>query len=73
LQRSCIVLPIDEAVARAAAELWAGSRARERNRLGDLLIAATAVARGCKLATQNRKDYAPYAALSALELVDWSR
>jgi predicted nucleic acid-binding protein len=68
-----VVLPVDEDVARAAAELWAGVGTRERHRIGDLLIAATSVARGCKLATRNRKDFAAFAAVSALELVDWSR
>jgi predicted nucleic acid-binding protein len=73
LQRHCVVLPVDEDVARSAAELWATAGTRERNRLGDLLIAATAIARGCRLATRNRKDYATFVRSSSLELVDWSR
>jgi predicted nucleic acid-binding protein len=73
VKRSCVVLPVDEEVARSAAQLWARVGARERHRIGDLLIAATSVARGCKLATRNRKDFAAFAGVSTLELVDWSR
>lgn len=73
VKRSCVVFPVDDEVARAAAELWAGVGTRERHRIGDLFIAATAVARGCRLATRNRKDFAAFAGASTLELVDWSR
>ncbi|MFN8176354.1 MAG: PIN domain-containing protein [bacterium] len=73
--RSCNVLPFDELAAARAAEMWARSTGRQRHRLGDLLIAAIAGARGLPLATRNVKDFRPFAEMESIgiELADWTR
>lgn len=71
---NCMVLPFDEDAAGTAAQIWGASTRKQRQSLGDILIAATAVARQLPLVTRNRKDFeglAKAAGLS-LRLVDWT-
>jgi len=70
---SCLVLGVDGRVADVAATIWAHLPLRRRNAVGDILIAATAVANGLPLVTRNRRDFQPIAAIVELSLVDWSR
>jgi predicted nucleic acid-binding protein len=73
LVRSSLVLPVDSAVANEAATIWAGVGAKRRKALGDLLIAATAIAHSLPLVTRNRRDFAVLGSAhrAGLELVDW--
>jgi predicted nucleic acid-binding protein len=70
---SCLVLAVDERVADVAATIWANLPLRRRKAIGDILIAATAVANGLPLVTRNRRDFKPMASIVDLPLVDWSR
>jgi tRNA(fMet)-specific endonuclease VapC len=74
LVQVCVVLPVDEMAADIAASMWAGSARKGRQSLGDLLIAAVAVARQLPLVTRNRRDFEAYAKVSGvrLSLVDWT-
>lgn len=71
----CAVLPFDTVAADRAASIWAALGVRARRALSDVLIGATAGVHGMPLATRNRRDFAPIAALdfAGLHLVDWSR
>lgn len=75
LAASCIVLPFDARAADRAATIWAGLGAKHRQALGDILIASVASVHGLPLATRNRRDFAPIAAIAGvrLTLVDWAR
>ena len=75
LVTTCRVLPVDETVAEHAATIWAGLSGKGRRALGDILIAATASARGLPLVTRNRRDFVPMARIEGvrLSLVDWTR
>ena len=52
------VIPVDQAIADLAAALFNRTGRRSRS-LPDCLIAATAMARGARLATLNRADFQP--------------
>jgi len=69
-----IVLPFDQEAADAAASIWSGVTRRQRHQLGDILIAAVAVARQLPLATRNRRDFESFGKASGLtlRLVDWA-
>jgi predicted nucleic acid-binding protein len=71
---SCLVLPFDEEAAAVAAQIWAACTRRQRQSLGDILIAATAIARELPLVTRNRKDFEGIAKAAGLNLrlVDWT-
>jgi predicted nucleic acid-binding protein len=59
LERSCEVLPVDGPVARHAGQLRGQLRAAGQTRTqADLLIAATAAARGMTVVTRNGTDFA---------------
>lgn len=70
----CVVLPFDQDAADAAASIWSTVTRRQRQQVGDILIAATAVARQMPLATRNRRDFESFGKASGLtvRLVDWS-
>lgn len=71
---TCLVLPVDEAVADLAATIWSQLGARARGALGDILIAATASANRLPLVTRNRRDFEAIARLQGvtLSLRDWA-
>lgn len=75
LVSTCRVLSVEVLVATAAAQIWAALPARSRNRIGDILIAATAVSHGLPLVTRNRRDFERIARLDGivLPLLDWTR
>lgn len=72
---SSVVLPVDALVADRAATIWAGLGVRARAAIGDILIAATAAARGLVLVTRNRRDFAPMATIDGVDLTlrDWAK
>lgn len=72
---SCRVLPVDSVVVSQAALIWAALPARSRTGIGDILIAATAIAHGMPVASRNLKDFGRIAELEGIELeiVDWTR
>jgi predicted nucleic acid-binding protein len=69
-----IVIPFDQDAADAAATIWAAISRAQRQQLGDILIAATAVARQIPLATRNRRDFETFTKASSLtlRLIDWA-
>ena len=71
---NCVVLPFDVDAAAVAAEIWSASTRRQRQRLGDILIAAVAVSRQIPLATRNSRDFQALTRASGatLRLVDWA-
>ena len=71
---NCVVLPFDVDAAAVAAEIWSASIRRQRQRLGDILIAAVAVSRQIPLATRNSRDFQALTRASGanLRLVDWT-
>jgi predicted nucleic acid-binding protein len=75
LVQACVVLPVDEVAADVAATMWSGSARKARQSLGDLLIAAVAVARQLPLVTRNRRDFETFAKVSGarLNLLDWTQ
>ena len=75
LVQACVVLPVDDVAADVAATMWSGSTRRARQSLGDLLIAAVAVARQLPLVTRNRRDFEMFAKVSGarLSLLDWTK
>ena len=74
LVASCVVLPFDQEAASVAAEIWSGVARKDRQLLGDILIAAVAVSRRLPLVTRNRSDFERLAKSSGvgLRLFDWS-
>jgi predicted nucleic acid-binding protein len=75
LVASSLVLPFDQEAASVAAELWASVTRSQRQHLGDILIAAIAVARQLPLVTRNRRDFERISQPSGvnLRLLNWSR
>jgi predicted nucleic acid-binding protein len=75
LVQACVVLPVDDMAADLAATMWAGSTRKARQSLGDLLIAAIAVARQLPLVTRNRRDFEAFGKVSGarLSLLDWTK
>jgi predicted nucleic acid-binding protein len=75
LVQACLVLPVDDTAADIAATMWSGSARKARQSLGDLLIAAVAVARQLPLVTRNRRDFEAFAKASGarLSLLDWTK
>lgn len=69
------VVQLDAAVADHAARIWAGVGARQRGALLDLLVVASASARGLAVATRSTRDFAPLAkaAPTSVTLIDWGR
>jgi predicted nucleic acid-binding protein len=74
LVQSCIVLPFDEDAADLAATIWSSCSRRQRQHMGDILIAAIAAARRIVLATRNTKDFKALRDASGIELdfTDWT-
>ena len=73
LAASSVVLAVDFGVSEVAAEIWAALPAKRRSAIGDILIAATAVANKLTLATRNQRDFAAMQDTVDLRLVDWIR
>lgn len=75
LVQNSIVLPFDDIAADVSATIWSTCSRAQRSNLGDILIAATAVARQIPLATRNRKDFTAFCKVAGieLELVDWTK
>jgi predicted nucleic acid-binding protein len=74
LVAECVVLPFDGNAADAAAVIWSAATRAQRQQLGDILIAATAVARQIPLVTRNRRDFDAFRRGSGLDLrlIDWA-
>lgn len=75
LVQNSVVLPFDDVAAAVAATIWAACSRSQRQNLGDILIAAIAVARQIPLVTRNKKDFEMLAKLSGVDLplVDWTK
>ena len=75
LVANCIVLPFDQEAASVAAEIRSATTRRQRQQLGDILIAAVAVSRQLPLVTRNKRDFEGLAKAARIDLrlVDWSR
>lgn len=74
LVANCIVLPFDQEAARVAADIWSAVARRDRQQLGDLLIASIAVSRQLPLVTRNKRDFERLSKASGIDLrlFDWS-
>jgi predicted nucleic acid-binding protein len=74
LAANCIVLPFDQEAADVAAQIWSAVTRRDRQQLGDLLIASIAVSRQLPLVTRNKRDFERLSKASGVDLriVDWS-
>jgi len=74
LAANCIVLPFDREAAHVAAEIWSAVARRDRQQLGDILIASIAISRQLPLVTRNKRDFERFAKASGAELrlLDWS-
>jgi len=71
---NCIVLPFDEEAAVVSADIWSAVARRDRQQLGDILIASIAVSRQLPLVTRNKRDFEKLSKASGfdLRLLDWS-
>ena len=69
-----VVLPFYVDAAAIAADIWSASNRSQRQKLGDILIAAVAVSRQIPLATRNRRDFQSLTKASGANLrrVDWT-
>jgi predicted nucleic acid-binding protein len=74
LSAQSVVLPFDNDAADVAATIWSAISRARRQHLGDILIAAVAIARHIPLASRNRRDFESLAKASHLNLrlVDWT-
>ena len=74
LSAQSVVLAFDNDAADVAAAIWSAISRTQRQQLGDILIAAVAIARQIPLATRNRRDFEALAKASDLNLrlVDWT-
>lgn len=74
LVSTCLVVPFDEDAAAVAATIWAAATRTQRKNLGDILIAASAIARQLPLVTRNKRDFEGLAKSAGLNLrlVDWT-
>ncbi|MFI5305789.1 MAG: PIN domain-containing protein [Polyangiales bacterium] len=74
LVANCVVLPFDQEAASVAAVIWGAASRRQRQQLGDILIAGTAASREIPLVTRNKKDFENItkAAGVDLRLLDWT-
>jgi predicted nucleic acid-binding protein len=74
LVQNCVVLPFDDDAADVAATIWAACSRSQRQNLGDILIAAVALARQIPLVTRNQRDFEALAAASSMDLrlLDWA-
>jgi predicted nucleic acid-binding protein len=74
LAKTCIVLPFDADAADVAATIWSASSRAQRQHLGNILIAAIAVARQIPLATRNKRDFEQLSTSSSVDLsvIDWA-
>lgn len=74
LAANCIVLPFDQEAANVAADIWSSLARRDRQQLGDILIASIAASRQLPLVTRNKRDFAKLATASGIDLrlLDWS-
>jgi len=75
LVKNSLVLPFDDEAADVAATIWSACTRRQRQQLGDILIAAIAAARRIPLATRNLRDFDALAKIPGVELglIDWTR
>jgi predicted nucleic acid-binding protein len=75
LVANCVVLPFDVEAAAIASDIWSASTRRQREKLGDILIAAVAVSRQIPLVTRTQRDFVSLTRASGanLRLVDWTR
>jgi predicted nucleic acid-binding protein len=73
--QTCIVIPFDEIAADVAATIWSNCTRKERQNLGDILIAAMAIARHLPLVTRNKRDFETFGKASGvhLALLDWTK
>jgi predicted nucleic acid-binding protein len=73
--QTCVVLPFDDAAADIASTIWSTCSRAQRQKLGDILIAAIAATRQIPLVTRNKKDFETLARLSGvdLHLLDWTK
>lgn len=72
---TCVVLPFDADAADVAGSIWSACTRAQRQDIGDILIASTAVARQIPLITRNRRDFEAFirSAGLSLRLMDWSK
>ncbi len=68
------MLPFDQEAARVAADIWSAASRRDRQQLGDILIASIAVSRQLPLVTRNQRDFERLLKASGIELrlLDWA-
>ena len=74
LVANCVVLPFDQEAARVAADIWSAVARRNRQQLGNLLIASIAMSRQLPLVTRNKRDFERLSKASGIDLrlLDWS-
>jgi predicted nucleic acid-binding protein len=74
LAANCVVLPFDQEAANVAAGIWSAVPRRDRQQLGDILIASIAASRQLPLVTRNKRDFERLSKVSGvdLRLLDWS-
>jgi len=74
LVANCVVLPFDQEAARVAADIWSAAARRDRQQLGDILIASVAVSRQLPIVTRNRRDFERLSKAAGIDLrlLDWS-
>jgi predicted nucleic acid-binding protein len=74
LVANCVVLPFDQEAAQVAADIWSAVARRDRQQLGDILIASIAVSRQLPLVTRNKRDFERLSKTSGIDLrlLDWS-